>query len=598
MGVYTQLPDDLEKVDVIIAGGGTAGCIVAARLSEADPSLSVLVIEGGENNDNVMSITRPVLFLGALMPTNSATQFYTGNEEPQLGNRRLTVPTGGVLGGGSSINLMMYSRAQRHDWNSWKAPGWSADEMIPYLKKLEHYYGPGTEGVHGDRGPIAVSGGTYRANKSQDDFISAAAQVGYPEYLDLQDLDSNNGVQRAQRFIGPDGLRSDTAHAYVHPKLEGGAYPNLHLLVQTQVVRVLFNGKKATGVEFRGNPKFQNDTTVRSIKAEKMVVISAGALGSPLLLERSGVGDSAILETAGVPLIAHVPGVGRNYQDHHLLSYAYKSSLLPNETVDAIYGGRVDVGELLQTNASILGWNAQDVTCKLRPNESDVVALGPDFQAAYDQDFKNTPDKPLTLMALLSGYPGDPTGIDPGQYLAVSTFTVYPYSRGHIHTNSFDLDDPPDFATGFFTDPLDVKKHIWSYKKQREIIRRMQTYRGEMAATHPTFPNDSAAALIEIDKPLTDVTDIQYTAEDDAIIEKWARENVGTTWHSLGTCNMAPFDQGGVVDATLSVYGVENLKIADLSIPPQNVAANTANTAMAIGERAADIFIQELGLGN
>ncbi|KAK6080554.1 GMC oxidoreductase [Seiridium cupressi] len=303
------------------------------------------------------------------------------------------------------------------------------------LEKVDVIIAGGIEGVHGNKGPITVFRGTYRANKSQDDFISAAAQVGYPEYLDLQDLD------------------------------------------------------------------------IRNIKAEKMVVISAGALGSPLLLKRSGVGDSAILETAGVPLIAHIP-------------------------------------------------------------------------------------------ALLSGYPGDPTGIDPGQYLAVSIFTVYPYSHGHIHTNSFDLDDPPDFATGFFTDPLDVKKHIWSYKKQREIIRRMQTYRGEMAATHPTFPNDSAAALIEIDKPLTDVTDIQYTAEDDAIIEKWARENVGTTWHSLSTCNMALFDQGGVVNATLSVYSVENLKIADLNIPPQNVAANTANTAMAIGERAADIFIQELGLGN
>lgn len=124
----------------------------------------------------------------------------------------------------------------------------------------------------------------------------------------------------------------------------------------------------------------------------------------------------------------------------------------------------------------------------------------------------------------------------------------------------------------------------------------MQNYRGEIAAAHPPFSNDSAAAPISIDEPLTNVTNIQYTAEDDAIIEQWARENVGTTWHSLGTCAMAPFENGGVVDANLGVYGVQRLKIADLSIVPQNVAANTANTAMVIGEKAADIFIKELSL--
>jgi choline dehydrogenase-like flavoprotein len=160
--------------------------------------------------------------------------------------------------------------------------------------------------------------------------------------------------------------------------------------------------------------------------------------------------------------------------------------------------------------------------------------------------------------------------------------------------------DPLDFATGFFSDAgdIDIKKHVWAYKKQREIARRMDTYRGEIAAAHPPFPAGSGAAAIETDGPLEDVTDIEYSAEDDAVLEKWLRENVGTTWHSLGTCKMAPFDQHGVVDANLSVYGVEGLKIADLSIPPSNVAANTNNTALAIGEKAADMFIRELGIAS
>jgi alcohol oxidase len=283
-------------------------------------------------------------------------------------------------------------------------PGLSACiALTNFLSQLETYSGPGTEGVHGDKGPIAISGGTYRVTRSQDDFIEAAAQVGYPEYVDLQDLDTNNGVQRAQRFIGPDGSRSDTAHAYLHPKLEDGAHPNLHVLLQTQVTRVLLDGKKATGVEVRGSPRFQNGATVRKVKAEKMVIVSAGALGTPLILERSGVGDSAILKAANIPLVAHVPGVGRNYQDHHLLSYAYKSSLSPDETVDAIYGQRTDVGELIQTNASILGWNAQDVTCKLRPNKVDVAALGPEFEAAYERDFEAHAHKPMAMMSLFNG---------------------------------------------------------------------------------------------------------------------------------------------------------------------------------------------------
>ncbi|KAK8043045.1 alcohol oxidase-like protein [Apiospora phragmitis] len=617
MPLYTQLPDEIEKVDVIVAGGGTAGCIVAARLSEADPALSVLVIEGGRNNADDPSIAHPLLFMAHLAPTSDTTLLYTGRAEPQIGGRKLTVPAGGILGGGSSVNMMQYTRAQRHDWDSWKAEGWSADEMIPYLKKaswLETYVGPGRTDIHGDKGPIAVSEGNYVAKRSQDEFIKAAAQLGYPEHVDLQDLDSNNGVQRARRFVSAEGLRSDTAHAYLHPKLKdesGGNNPNLHVLVQSQVTRVLFEGQKAVGVEYRGNPKFQQNTPVqvRSIRVEKMVILSAGTFGTPLILERSGVGDAAILDAAQVaPLVAHIPGVGRNYQDHHLMTYTYKTALDPDETADAVIAGRVDMGELLRTNAPILGWNAQDVTCKLRPSDAEVAALGPEFQAAYERDFKHNENKPLAMMAPANAFPGPLTpDMTPGQYYTVSAFTVYPYSRGDVHiTHAADPDAPVDFATDFLADPLDVQKHVWVYKKQREIARRMPSmYRGELPGTHPPFAADSAAALLTGDESTvlpTDndgravVADIVYTPEDDAVIERWVRDRVGTTWHSLGTCAMRPLERGGVVDSRLGVHGLGRLKVADLSIAPENVAANTANTAMAIGERAADIFIQELGL--
>lgn len=167
-----------------------------------------------------------------------------------------------------------------------------------------------------------------------------------------------------------------------------------------------------------------------------------------------------------------------------------------------------------------------------------------------------------------------------------------------MHITGPSLDDPLDFETGFFSDDhdIDLKKQLWAYKKSREILRRMKHFRGELAVGHPRFPEGSKAACVNTDAPLEDVQDISYSPEDDAAIEQWLRENVNTTWHSLGTCKMAPREKMGVVDENLNVYGVQGLKIADMSIPPENVGANTNNTALVIGEKAADIFIRELSL--
>jgi len=199
-----------------------------------------------------------------------------------------------------------------------------------------------------------------------------------------------------------------------------------------------------------------------------------------------------------------------------------------------------------------------------------------------------------------TSFPADPTLIPAGQYLTASVFSGYPLSRGSIHVTGPEIDDKLDFNTGFFSDPkdVDILKHLWAYKKQREIFRRMKTYRGEVEFLHPKFaPNSSAAPIRLDDSPSGDISDIEYTAEDDEAIKQWAREQVGTTWHSMGTCRMGTREDNAVVDQNLSVYGVEGLKIADLSIPPLNVGANTMNTAVAIAEKATDIFIKEMNLG-
>jgi alcohol oxidase len=278
--------------------------------------------------------------------------------------------------------------------------------------------------------------------------------------------------------------------------------------------------------------------------------------------------------------------------------YPYKTSVGPDQTMDGLLTGRVNVADLIPKNDPLLSWNGVDVQCKLRPSDADVQSLGTDFQAAWHKDFKNTPDKPLMIMSIVSCFPGDPSGVPAGQYMGIATFSTHPFSRGRIHITGPKFSDSYEFDAGFLADEksIDQKKHFWMYKKQREIVRRMDTFAGEIAAGHPEFPNGSKAATIDSKASSGPVKDIEYTPEDDEAVEKFLKEHISTTWHSMGTGKMAPFNDGGVVDPNLSVYEVTSLKIADLSIPPSNVGSNTCSLAMAVGEKAADIIIQVLGL--
>ncbi|CAG9948912.1 unnamed protein product [Clonostachys rosea f. rosea IK726] len=596
MGLYAELPADINSVNVIIAGGGTAGCIVAARLAEKDPSLSILVLEAGPNGAGNPTVDYPALFLANMAPTTTTAAFFKSNKSSSLGDREIIVPTGNVLGGGSAINMMQYSHAQRSDWDSWKIPGWSADEVMPFIKNLESYHGPGSMDRHGTDGPIEVSTGTYNSPRLQDQFVSALGELGWPEIDDLSSMDACNGVQRSVRFVSRDGKRQDTASRYLAPCLQDGKHPNLHVVCDAPVVKVLTENKKAVGVVFK--PKAEGGTAERTVKANKQVIVSAGAFGTPAILERSGIGHADVLKRAGIEQVADVPGVGNEYEDHNLMLYPFKADLEPGETMDAVLAGRMDVGKLIQENHGILGWNAQEATAKLRPNDKDVASFAPELKDLWDEEYKNDENKPLMMMALVCTFPGEPTGIPPGEYFAISVFTVYPLSRGHLHITGPGLNDPVDFNTGFFSDAkgVDVKKHRWAYKKQREIARRMPVFRDEFAPGHPAFAVDSKAASVDLSsEPSAEIRDIEYTAEDDALIDEWVRNKVGSAWHSLGTCKMGPIEKNGVVDHNLSVYGVEGLKLADLSGVPSNVAANTNFTAMVVGEKAADIVIKELG---
>lgn len=398
--------------------------------------------------------------------------------------------------------------------------------------------------------------------------------------------------------------------------MQSGSYPNLHLLCDSKVSRVLFDGNKATGIEYIRTPSAQleggiNDSSPKQIKAKRQVVVSAGALGTPSILERSGVGSKDVLSKLEIPVISDLPDVGEHYQDHHLILYPYKTNLKPEETLDAYLSGRKDFMEAVKNNDPILGWNAIDICSKIRPTDKEIKAMGPEFKQHWDKDFQDRPTRPVMLVGVVSAFLGDhkllPQREDgvTEQYCTLGAYTAYPYSRGDIHIKSKDVTDPASFNTGFFKAEADVQKQIWAYKKQREVYRRTDQYRGELAIGHPVFPagskagiQDGAVATFKSQADRDNLPELQYSAEDNAAIEKHVRDNVNTTWHSMGTCRMAPQEKGGVVDKDLNVYGTKNLKLVDLSICPGNVGANTNNTALAVGEKAADILARDLGIGN
>jgi choline dehydrogenase-like flavoprotein len=206
-----------------------------------------------------------------------------------------------------------------------------------------------------------------------------------------------------------DGKRQDAAHAYLHPRLQDGDHPNLHVLVGSQVTRVILDeGKRATAVEFRPNLELMDDPTAAkpatgAVRTRTMVVVTAGAFGSPAILERSGIGDREVLQHACVPIVAHLPGVGHGYQDHQTSLYTYKADMPPEDSWESIYNGTRQIPELLANNDKILSWNGVDAAAKIRPTATEVDSLEPRFRQAWDQDFKDIKCKPLISMILVTG---------------------------------------------------------------------------------------------------------------------------------------------------------------------------------------------------
>ncbi|KAI9638039.1 uncharacterized protein MKK02DRAFT_42421 [Dioszegia hungarica] len=579
------------QYDVIIIGGGTAGCVIAGRLTEAFPEVSILVIEAGTDSTDDEVVARPLQgMFSALMGAKTAVNFIS-EVDKHLNGRALPIAAGNTLGGGSAVNFMIYNQAPASDWDDWKQPGWSAKEMQPFIHKSVSYKAEhGDPNKHGKDGRMVVTNGGYTSPKWMEDFFRVVPLTRNTKQLvDMADQEHSDGFGWHAKWIDDKGVRSTSYNSYITKRQLLKPPSNLTILSNTKVHHIIIDHGKAVGVKLVDGTE---------IKADQQVILSAGGFGSPLIMERSGLGGKEVLGAAGVEVKVDLPGVGKEYRDKQLVLSGYHIDETC-ETLDSFLSMDMSTitAQLLQYMVDGTGQfatNGLNMGLKWRPTEEEIAELGPDFAAHWKSVAEDKPDKPVATSAFSCQFMGDRSTLPPGKYMAFGWWSNYQASVGSLHISSSDPEAPPHFQSGLLDQSADMPVLVFMYKWTREIARRIAVYRGEYAAGHPAFHPDSAAACKRHDGPITDDAKIVYTKEDNIIIEDWIRSNVVSAWHSMSTCPMADRAEGGVVDAKLDVYGVTGLKIADVSVVPKHMGTNMASVALAIGERCASIVEDEL----
>jgi len=370
------------------------------------------------------------------------------------------------------------------------------------------------------------------------------------------------------------------------------------------VKRVILQNGRAVGIEYVPSKQIHLDAPSESMiaYAKKLVVVSAGSWGSPAILERSGIGSRVILEKFGITQLVDLPGVGEHFKDHECLISTFLASE-ESATLDQIIKGNPDEVEKwnsqwLKDGSGLMASNGLSAGIKYRPNETELKTIGPAFEEKWKTHFANALDRSAMWLGCCAMCFGPLPTVPNGKYFGVGAFVNHPALLGSTHiTSGEDPAAPHDFYPGDLEDEADMELHVFAYKRCREFARRMPCFRGEHPNQKPDFAEGSAAALTNVTSPVAvDASDIRYTKEDDDAIRDYVRKFAIVAMHSLGTCAMMPREQNGVVDSRLNVYGVEGLKVADLSIAPGNVGSNTHSTAVAIGEKAALIIAEELGI--
>ncbi|KAH8918207.1 GMC oxidoreductase [Atractiella rhizophila] len=612
------------EVDILFLGGGTTACVASSRVAKANPGEVIMLIESGKTSDQNPAVYKP----GEKFNNMSKKTLELRGEphdvvsEPmgQLQGRRVEYLWGNTVGGASCVNWMAYARSAASDYDNLKQPGWAHKDLLPLFKKFETYHVKAGDPLHGYDGPIHVSYGSYTCPLGQE-FIDAAVKNGVPYVEDPNDFKTGLGVSRWAKYINPTNgyRRSDAASSYLYP-LNPSVYPdnpnstsNIHVVTRSKVVRVLFDdNNKAIGAEFETASGERKQ--VGLVKARKLVVLSAGSINNPCILERSGVGRKEVIEKAGGQCRIDLRGVGENMQDHPHIPSSFKS-LTPSD--DQFKWRREPAvwekaeKDFAAGTGGYMGTNACDTCAKLRPTPEELASIKNDeFKKVYEREFNgpNCQDKPLVQMMLWNfmyikaHYLPDPKAHGLwGDYISLLTFLNYPESRGSIHIKDLDPKTPGAYIAPFVTNEIDVPAFSWAYKKGRQIVRSMPSFGGEVDFAHPHFSPTSKARIIEDVTKLTpeeraNLLNIEYTDEDEKAIDVFVRQFIATTWHALGTCSMKAKEQDGVLDARLNVHDTKNLKVMDLSILNNNIGSNTYHTALVIGEKGACLIAEDLGL--
>jgi len=521
-------------------GAGSAGCVLANRLS-SNPSLRVLLVEAGESNKHIL-VQMPTA-LSYPMAMDRFNWGYYSEPEPGLDGRRISCPRGKGLGGTSLINGMVYVRGNPHDFEEWEslgAEGWGYRDCLPYFKRAESWIGGGDIYRGGD-GPLGVSAGNkMRLNPLYRAFIEAGVEAGYPETQDY------NGEH--QEGFGPmhmtvrDGVRESTASAYLNPIKERR---NLKVMTKALVHRVEIENGRAIGIcmNIGGNKKIVN--------AKREVLLSAGAIASPTLLQRSGIGSEKLLSKAGIKQKHNLPGVGENLQDHLEVYFQFhcKESITLNSRLNLLSKILIGARWLLFKNG--LGASNHFESCAFIRSKKGL----------------KSPDIQYHFLPAAMRYDGTPS--IKGHGFQVHVGPNKPKSRGRVSINSADAIATPDILFNYYQHQEDIKAWRQCIRLTREIMAQpaMDSYRGE-----------------EI-QPGLDVS-------NDTEIDAWVKQNVESAYHPAGSCKMGRADDSlAVVDKNCKVIGIENLRVVDASVFPTLPNGNINAPVIMVAEKVSDVVL-------
>ncbi|HMO45265.1 MAG TPA: GMC family oxidoreductase N-terminal domain-containing protein [Rubrivivax sp.] len=534
--------------DYLIAGGGSAGCVLAARLSE-DPAVSVCLVEAGGGSADSVFIRAPLGF-AASAPLGLFNWNYETVPQAGFNGRRGWQPRGKVLGGSSAINAMVYTRGNPRDYDQWAAlgnTGWGWADVLPLFRAAEHSECFGATDLHGSGGPLNVAW-LRSPSPLGEAFLQACEQQGLPRIADYNGP-RQHGVAPAQ-VTQKDGERCGAVRAYLRPAL---ARPNLTVISGATIARVLFDraGGGSGDAARAGGVELITKQGRQQLQARREVILSAGSYGSPAILMRSGLGPAAQLREHGIEPLRDLPGVGANLQDHATAVLIQRTARTDLTLGFSLRGGAALLGAIGEWRRARTGWVTTNVA---------------EVQGFLSTD--GNPDWPDIQLALCTGIVDDHTRKPHwGHGYTLHATLMRPRSRGSVCLASADPQAAP------LIDPAFLEQH--------EDLERL------MRGTRMAYDILQAPALAPHRGPML----YPFARDDDRAVEQFVREHTDTEYHPIGTCAMGPDgDAGAVVDAELRVRGVRGLRVVDASVMPRLITGNTNAPTIMIAEKAAHLI--------